>query len=59
MGDEQHGDSRDEREVPAQFRALPERVDRDEMVTSQESEAPGDPEAGRDTTRDFMLRYSG
>ena len=29
------------------------------MVLSQESETPGDPEAGRDTARDFMLRYGG
>ncbi len=51
--------SRDERQVPARFRVLPERIDPDTMVISKESEAPGDPEAGRDTDRNFMLRYAG
>ena len=59
MGNERHADSTDERDVPARFRTLPERVNPDEMATSQESEGPADPEAGRDTARDFMLRYSG
>lgn len=59
MGSEWRADSRDDRAVPARFRTVPERVDADEMVTSQESEAPGDSEAGRDSARDFMLRYGG
>lgn len=50
---------RDERQVPARFRALPERIDPNTMVTSKEAEGPVDPEAGRDTDRDFMLRFSG
>lgn len=57
MSTARQADSRDERQVPARFRRLPERVDPDKMVTSQESEAPSDPEAGHDTDRDFMLRY--
>lgn len=48
--------SMDRRKVPARFRTLPERIDPEEMVTSQESQPVGDPEAGRDTNRDFMLR---
>lgn len=59
VGTPRPADSRDERHVPARFRVLPERIDPDKMVTSKESEAPGDPEAGRDTDRDFMLRYAG
>ena len=59
MSTPRHVDSRDERKVPGRFRTMPERVDPDKMVTSQEAEAPSDPEAGHDTDRDFMLRYAG
>ena len=59
MSTKQKVDSRDERHVPARFRTLPERVDPQKMVTSQESEPRADPEAGHDTSRAFMLRYVG
>ena len=36
---------------------LPERVDPKEMVTSKPADPPRDPEGGRDTERDFLLRY--
>lgn len=58
MSTPRHADSRDERKVPARFRTLPERVDPDKMVTSQESEPVSDPQAGHDTNRDFTLRYA-
>ena len=48
-----------ERDVPQRFRQLPPRVDPKDMITAQESEAQRDPEGGRDTDRDFMLRYGG
>lgn len=53
-----HADNKDERMVPARYRTLPERVDPDKMVTSQESEPASDPQAGHDTNRDSMLRYA-
>ena len=59
MSTKRQADSRDERKVPARFRTLPERIDPEKMVTSKESEPAGDPQAGRDTNRDFMLRYAG
>jgi hypothetical protein len=43
---------------PDRFKHLPEPVDPAEMVTTQDSEPPPDPEGGRDTDRDFMIRYS-
>jgi hypothetical protein len=39
------------------FTHLPERVDPKEMVTGQRVDPPRDPEGGRDTERDFLLRY--
>lgn len=59
MSTQRHADSPEGRNVPPRFRSLPERVDPEQMVTSQEAESPGDPEAGHDSDRDFMLRYSG
>jgi hypothetical protein len=41
------------------FAHLPERVDPSDMVASQQTEPPPDPEGGRDTDSDFMLRYGG
>ena len=59
MSTKRQADSSNERKVPARFRTLPERIDPKKMVTSKESEPPGDPQAGHDTNRDFMLRYAG
>lgn len=39
------------------FTHLPERVDPKDTVTSQRADPPRDPEGGRDTERDFLLRY--
>jgi hypothetical protein len=50
---------RDDEAGRERFKHLPERVKPEDMVTTQPvSDAP-DPEGGRDTDRDFMIRYSG
>jgi hypothetical protein len=38
-------------------KGLPDRVDPKELIASQETEPPPDPEGGRDTETDFLLRY--
>ncbi|MGX7682051.1 heme biosynthesis protein HemY [Jatrophihabitans sp. DSM 45814] len=43
---------------PQRFKHLPEHVDPKDLVTSQETEPARDPEGGRDTDRDFMIRYA-
>ena len=42
---------------PQRFTHLPERVDPKQTVTSHPTHPARDPEAGRDTDRDFLLRY--
>jgi hypothetical protein len=42
---------------PERFKHLPEPVDPRDLVTSQETEPPPDPEGGRNTDTDFLLRY--
>ena len=42
---------------PRRFTRLPERVDPKRMVAGHQTRPARDPEAGRDTDRDFMLRY--
>jgi hypothetical protein len=49
----------DARRVPERYRSLPEPVRAEDMITEQPSQDPPDPEGGRDTERDFMLRYAG
>jgi hypothetical protein len=44
---------------PDRFRHLPEPVRIEDTVTTKDEVAHADPEAGRDTNRDFMLRYAG
>ena len=39
------------------FHELPERVRSEDLVATQEAEPAPDPTMGRDTERDFMLRY--
>jgi hypothetical protein len=46
-----------EDQPPARFTKLPERVDPKDTVAGQRVDPPRDPEGGRDTERDFMLRY--
>ena len=41
------------------FKHLPEPIRLEDMVESQDTDAARDPEGGRDTDRDFMIRYSG
>jgi hypothetical protein len=40
------------------FKQLPERIRLEDTVESQDTSAARDPEGGRDTDRDFMIRYS-
>jgi hypothetical protein len=57
VGDAPWEDS-DARGVPEGYKSLPEPVRPEDMVTEQPSQDPPDPEGGRDTERDFMLRYA-
>ena len=41
------------------FRRLPERVRLEDTVETHDTTVARDPEGGRDTDRDFMIRYSG
>lgn len=41
------------------FAKLPEPVDPATLITSKESSPVQDPDRGRDTDRDAMLRYAG
>jgi hypothetical protein len=45
------------RQDPQRFKHLPERVDPRRTVTSKATNRPRDPEGGRDTDRDFVIRY--
>jgi hypothetical protein len=45
------------REGNEQYRVLPERIKPEDYVESQPASPAKDPEMGRDTKRDFMLRY--
>lgn len=39
------------------FKHLPKRVRLEDTVTTSDTEPVPDPEAGRDTDRDFLIRY--
>ena len=41
------------------FKHLPERIRVEDTVESHDTNVARDPEGGRDTDRDFMIRYSG
>ncbi len=41
----------------SRYRRLPDPVDLDAVVESHDTEPAPDPEGGRNTERDFMLRY--
>jgi hypothetical protein len=41
------------------YKRLPERVRAEDTVETSDTRVPADPEGGRDTDRDFMIRYSG
>lgn len=45
--------------VPADFSSLPARPGWERLRTAKSDEEAPDPEAGRDTDRDFFLRYAG
>jgi hypothetical protein len=42
----------------AKYAALPPRPAPDELVEEAPTDPPGDPQMGRDSDRDWMLRYS-
>lgn len=44
---------------PNKYRHLPDPIDLDETVEIKDESPVPDPQAGRDTERDFMLRYAG
>lgn len=44
---------------PVSYRRLPEPVPYDDLVESKDPFPPPDPTRGRDTERDFLLRYAG
>ena len=41
------------------WRSLPTGIRLEDTIATKESDPPPDPQVGRDTERDFMLRYSG
>lgn len=45
--------------VQPDFTHLPERIAPEDMVTTQVVEPPEDPQGGRDTETEFMLRNAG
>jgi hypothetical protein len=45
--------------VQPDFTRLPERIAPEDMVTTQVVEPPEDPQGGRDTETEFMLRNAG
>ena len=47
----------EERRPTDRFSALPARVRLQDTITSQETQPVPDPEGGRDTDRDFLIRY--
>lgn len=47
----------DERREAGRFSRLPRPVRLEDTVTSLDTEPVPDPEGGRDTDRDFMVRY--
>jgi hypothetical protein len=49
----------DEPTPKARFSSLPERIRPEDMTTAQETEPPPDPEMGRDTDHDFLMRNLG
>lgn len=58
---EQHDDQPAEEAVAGsqRFKRLPERIRLEDTVEEKDTRLSRDPEDGRDTDRDFMIRYSG
>ena len=46
------------KESASRFSRLPEPVRLEDTIASQDTAPPPDPEGGRDTDRDFLLRYT-
>lgn len=58
-GMERHEEEPEPVPDPQRFKRLPEPVKLEDTVASQDTRVARDPEGGRDTDRDFMIRYSG
>jgi hypothetical protein len=43
----------------SRFTHLPKRIPAEDMVETTDTHVARDPEGGRDTDRDFMIRYAG
>lgn len=56
--DEERDTSAEQAPDPQRFKRLPERVKPEDTVESKDTNVARDPEGGRDTDRDFMIRYS-
>jgi hypothetical protein len=57
MNDEQRPPAEPPPAERPDYRHLPEPVDLDDTIASHETDPAPDPEGGRNTERDFMLRY--
>jgi hypothetical protein len=57
----EHADERGDQpaEGSERFKHLPEPIRLEDTVESKDTRTARDPEDGRDTDRDFMIRYSG
>jgi len=58
------GEQAEERDTSAErapdsqrFKRLPERVKLEDTIESKDTNVARDPEGGRDTDRDFLIRY--
>jgi hypothetical protein len=52
-------DEREDQPNAERFKHLPEPIRLEDTVESKDTRTARDPEDGRDTDRDFMIRYSG
>lgn len=60
MGEQGEPDATGTRAAASErFKRLPERIKVEDTVESTSTEPARDPEGGRDTDRDFMIRYGG
>lgn len=46
-----------EKPDPDRFSTLPRRIAVEDMITTSDADPVPDPEGGRDTDRDFLIRY--
>jgi hypothetical protein len=58
-GPEDDGAAAQPQREPNRFKTLPKRISAEDMVETTDTHVARDPEGGRDTDRDFMIRYAG